>query len=141
MMPATLTLTLLDGASSKRIEGLASIVAADASGQFGLQPGHVALVTVLEPGLFRYRRAQQDTWIYAACVGGLLSCATSPEGPTQVRIVSRRFLQGEQPEVLQTQLDQLLESESVLRLSTRESRERLDLAFYKRMQQLAQTQP
>ena len=140
MKPAALTLTLLDGSKSTCIEELASIVAADASGQFGLQPGHCALVTVLEPGLFRYR-TQQGAWVYAACVGGLLSCAATREGPTQVRIVSRRFLQGEEPEVLQTQLDRLLASESMLRVSTRESRERLDLAFYKRMQQLAQTQP
>jgi len=138
---ATLALTLLDGTSSLRIDEVTSIVAADASGEFGLLPGHAELVTVLEPGLFRYRTAQQAAWSFGACVGGLLSCTLTPGRGTQVSIVSRRFLRGEEPEVLQTQLDDLLEREGMLRLSTRESREQLDLAFYKRMQQLAQTQP
>jgi F-type H+-transporting ATPase subunit epsilon len=136
-MSATLALTLLDGSSSVRIDDVSSIVAADASGQFGLLPGHVAMVTVLEPGLFRYRVAGSSQWWYGACVGGLLSCVMAG-GANDVRIVSRRFLQGEDPEALQAQLDRLLQRESTLRLSTSESRAGLDLAFYKRMQQLAQ---
>jgi len=141
MNRAVLTLTLLDGKSSVRMDDVTSIVAADASGQFGLLPGHLGLVTVLEPGLFRYRRAQHCAWTFGACVGGLLICAKAAGQAAQVRIVSRRFLQGEEPEALQTQLDELLERESVLRLSTRESREQLDLALYRRMQQLSETQP
>jgi len=136
-----MALELLDGTSSVRVEEIVSIIAADASGEFGVLPGHAALVTVLEPGLFRYRRAQQTDWSYGACVGGLLSCTPSPGWGTTVCIVSRRFLRGDEPEALQTQLDELLEREGELRVSTRESRERLDLTFYKRMQQLSQTQP
>ena len=139
MSGAALSLILLDGTSSTRIENLTSIVAADASGQFGLLPGHDTLVTVLEPGLFRYRQAHTTDWSFGACVGGLLSCSSTPDRRTEVCVVSRRFLRGDEPEVLQTQLDQLLEREGMLRVSTRESRERLDLAFYKRMQQLSQT--
>ena len=140
MSDAALCLILLDGTSSTCIEDVTSIVAADASGQFGLLPGHDALVTVLEPGLFRYREASKISWSYGACVGGLLSCSPGAGRRTQVRIVSRRFLHGDEPELLQTQLAELLEREGMLRVSTRESRERLDLAFYKRIQQLSQTQ-
>lgn len=140
MSDAALSLILLDGTSSTRVENVTSVVAADASGQFGLLPGHDALVTVLEPGLFRYRQAYKTHWSYGACVGGLLSCSRTLDRTTQVRIVSRRFLHGDQPEVLQTRLDELLQREGMLRVSTRESRERLDLAFYKRMQQFSQTQ-
>lgn len=140
MSDAGISLILLDGTSSLYIEDVTSIVAVDASGQFGLLPGHDALVTVLEPGLFRYRKARNSNWFFGACVGGLLSCSPTPQRRTQVRIVSRRFLHGDEPELLQTQLDELLEREGMLRVSTRESRERLDLAFYKRMQQLSQTQ-
>jgi F-type H+-transporting ATPase subunit epsilon len=136
---AVLSLILLDGTSRTLIENVTSIVAADASGQFGLLPGHDALVTVLEPGLFRYRQVHKTDWSYGACVGGLLSCTATPDRRIEVCVVSRRFLRGDEPEVLQTQLDQLLEREGMLRVSTRESRERLDLAFYKRMQQLSQT--
>lgn len=141
MNAAALTLILLDGKSSVRMDDVTSIVAADASGQFGLLPGHLALVTVLEPGLFRYCRSQHSAWAFGACVGGLLMCEKAADHGTQVRVVSRRFLQGDEPEALQTQLDELLERESVLRLSTRESREQLDLALYRRMQQLSETQP
>ncbi len=140
MNAAVLTLTLLDGKSSLGMGDVASIVAADASGQFGLLPGHAPLVTVLEPGLFRYRRAGHTAWTFGASAGGLLMCGRCADQGTLVSIVSRRFLQGDEPEALQTKLDALLEREGVLRLSTRASREQLDLALYRRMQQLAETQ-
>ncbi len=137
MSAPSITLILLDGRSSNRIEPVASLVAQDASGQFGILPGHAALVTVLEPGLFRYRTGIEQTWSYGASAGGLLHC--EPDGDlTQVRIVSRRFLLGDEPEALQTQLDDMLANERTLRLSTRDSVDRMDQAFYRRMQQLAQ---
>jgi hypothetical protein len=58
-----------------------------------------------------------------------------------VRIVSSRILRGGEPEDMQSRLDQVLRQESSLRLSTRESRLRLDLALYRRLQELAQTRP
>lgn len=137
MSAPSITLTLLDGRSSTRIEQVTSLVAQDASGQFGILPGHVALVTVLEPGLFRYRTGTDQTWSYGASAGGLLHCVPDG-GTTQVRIVSRRFLLGDEPETLQAQLDDMLANERTLRLSTRDNVGQLDQAFYKRMQQLAQ---
>lgn len=138
MSAPLITLTLLDGRSSIRVERVTSLIAQDASGQLGILPGHVALVTVLESGLFRYRTADKPIWFYGACAGGLLYCERNT-GLTQVRIVSRRFLLGDEPEVLQTQLDELLANERTLRMSTRDSVGQLDQALYKRMQQLAQT--
>ncbi len=135
--PRALALILLDGREAAHIDGVASLVAGDASGQFGLQPGHAALVTVLEPGLFRYRLVGSDTWTWCACAGGMLSCRREA-GATKVRVVSRRFLRGADAEALQSQLDTLLQREHGMRVSTRESRDQLDIAFYKRMQQLAQ---
>lgn len=133
----TMTLTLLDGQSSRVVEGVRSLMAADASGQFGVLPAHEALITVLEPGLFRYRLVDQPDWRYGACAGGLLSCADE-QGATVVRIVSRRFLAGDEPEALLRQLDALLAGEQSLRLSLRESRGQLDLALMRRLQELAQ---
>jgi len=101
-MSGVLTLTLLDGVTALRIEGVASLVATDATGQFGLQPGHAPLLTVLEPGLFRYR--QGGDWTWAASAGGMLHC-TRDAGGTQVAVVSRRFVLGAEPEALQGQLD------------------------------------
>jgi F0F1-type ATP synthase epsilon subunit len=133
-----LTLVLLDGRQVTQLDDVVSLVATDGSGQFGVQAGHVALVTVLEPGLFRYRRVSRPAWTYGACVGGLLACLGHGDH-TEVRIVSSRFLNGEQPEALQTALDAVLEQESSLRISTRESQLQLELALARRMQQLAQT--
>ena len=137
---AALTLKLLDGTRIDRIDDVTSIVAADATGQFGLQPGHAEFVTVLEPGLFRYRTASEPAWVFGACVGGLLSCVPAA-GRTDVCIVSGRILHGGEPEVLQSRLDEMLRREGSLRVSTRESEVRLDLALYKRLQLLTQARP
>jgi F-type H+-transporting ATPase subunit epsilon len=67
----TLDLELLvpDGVVLKsRIQGLQ---AADASGRFGLLPGHEPFVTVLEPGLVFFRD-EQDRERFAAVDGGVL---------------------------------------------------------------------
>ena len=130
-------LTLLDGSSVHRIDQVSSLVAQDASGQFGLLPGHVALVTVLEPGLFRYKVGEDETWVYGASAGGVLHCEPQVQA-TEVRVVSRRFLWGDEPEALQERLNALLSKESTLRVSTRDSIAQLDQAFYKRMQRLSE---
>jgi F-type H+-transporting ATPase subunit epsilon len=135
---AALTLTLLDGTGVDRIDDVTSIVAADATGQFGLQPRHAEFVTVLEVGLFRYRTASEPAWVFGACLGGLLRCVPAA-GHTDVHIVSTRILHGGEPEVLKSRLDELLQREGSLRVSTRESQLRMDLALHKRLQQLAQT--
>lgn len=137
MSRSVFTLSLLDGQSSRVIEGVSSLMASDASGQFGVLPAHEALITVLEPGLFRYRQVDHPDWRFGACAGGLLSCADE-QGATVVRLVSRRFLMGDEPEALLRQLDALLADEQSLRMSLRESRVQLDLALMRRMQELAQ---
>jgi F-type H+-transporting ATPase subunit epsilon len=129
-----MTLELLDGRSVRRIDGVHSLVAADSSGMFGLMPGHAALVTVLEPGLLRYRCGMQDTpWTYAACVGGMLRGIDN-----HIRIVSRRFLSGDDPEELQNQLERMLDEELTVRRSARTSQAQIEMAMLQRMQQLTE---
>ncbi len=48
-----------------------SFVGRDASGGFGILPGRVSLMTVLEEGLSRFRVEGED-WQYLACPGGVL---------------------------------------------------------------------
>ncbi|MBX3605503.1 MAG: hypothetical protein KF788_09530 [Piscinibacter sp.] len=136
-MSVNLSVSLLDGLRVVRFDDVSSLVAADASGQFGLWPGHAPLVTVLEPGLFRLRRAAAPDWTWGACVGGLLACERGPGG-AEVRIVSRRFLLEDQPEALQTRLAEALQREGAWRVSTRENRAQLDLALLRRLEQLTQ---
>lgn len=68
-MTLELELMVPDGVVLKsRINGLS---AADASGRFGLLPGHELFVTVLEPGLVSFRD-EQDRERFAAVDGGVL---------------------------------------------------------------------
>ena len=139
MSTPTLSLWLQDGQANHRIEDVVSLMAGDTSGQFGILPQHADLITVLEPGLFRYRQAEQPAqWRYGASTGGVLYCQRQG-GTTVVRIVSRRFLLDEQPDALLTALSSMLEAEASLRVSTRDQVGKLDLALYKRMQELAQS--
>lgn len=68
-MTLELELMVPDGVVLKtRIQGLQ---AADASGRFGLLPGHETFVTVLEPGLVLFRD-EQERERFAAVDGGVL---------------------------------------------------------------------
>jgi F-type H+-transporting ATPase subunit epsilon len=65
------TLWLESATSSERIDGVASFVAEDASGSFGILPGHEHFVTVMEFGLARFRSAEGE-WQYLAAPGAVL---------------------------------------------------------------------
>ncbi|MBV8273434.1 MAG: hypothetical protein JO067_14295 [Cupriavidus sp.] len=136
----TFTLTMLDGHRAVDIDDITSLVATDASGAFGVQAGHADLLTVIEPGLFRYRTRKAPDWNFGASLGGMLHCRTLHEH-TAVRIVSGRFLFGPDPAALQSAFAELLENENQLRISTRESRLQLEFVLYKRMQELARAVP
>lgn len=131
-----LNLLLLDGVRRQAFAGVRSLVAEDASGQFGLQPGHEDFITVLEPGLWRWR--SDEGWHWAGSTGGLLHCRRAG---AEVRIVSRRFVLDDEPEALRRRLDAMLAAEHSLRLSTRESRIELETVLRKRLQQLTERSP
>lgn len=124
-----ITLELLDGCSAKHIDGIASLVAEDASGQFGIQPRHEAMVTVLLPGLLRYRR-DSDAWQYLACAGGALVCRSNV-----VSIVSPRFVTAEHEDQLTSQLDRMRSTEHELRALDREAQAELERALMKRLRE------
>ncbi len=65
------TLVLRDAASIKRIENIRSFVGEDASGNFGILPGHARFMTCLELGLARFRGGDGD-WQYLAMPGAVL---------------------------------------------------------------------
>lgn len=64
-------LMLRDATSVTRIDQLASFVGEDASGSFGILPGHVRFMTCLEIGLARFRRLHEE-WQYLAMPGAVL---------------------------------------------------------------------
>jgi F-type H+-transporting ATPase subunit epsilon len=130
----TITVSLLDGLHEQRLEGIASLVAVDDSGQFGILPGHETLVTALAAGLIRCRLADGSTR-HLACTGGVLLCRHD-----HVRIVSARFLIGDRAEELTEQLDELLEREDAERAASRQSRTQVDRALMKRLREWSQAE-
>ncbi|WP_226703112.1 F0F1 ATP synthase subunit epsilon [Microbulbifer elongatus] len=67
----TFTLELLAATEQQQIDGVVSFVGEDASGSFGILPGHERAMTVLLFGLARFRSMDSD-WQYLAIPGGLL---------------------------------------------------------------------
>lgn len=55
----------------ERIDGVASFVGEDATGQFGILASHERFITSLRPALARFRTAE-DAWQYLALPGGAL---------------------------------------------------------------------
>jgi len=125
----SITVSLLDGRSEQRLEGVTSVLAADDSGQFGILPGHEPLVTAIIAGLIRCRHAD-GSMRHLACTGGILNCRND-----QVQIVSARFLVGEHEEELAAELDRLLSAEHEEHLATQQSRVQVERALLKRLRE------
>lgn len=64
-------LQLLDATHAKEIIGVTSFVGEDASGSFGLLPGHIRFMTILSTGIAKYRIGDSD-WKYLAAPGGVI---------------------------------------------------------------------
>ena len=70
-MKSSFTLQLQDATRAEEITGVTSFVGEDASGSFGILPGHARMLTALVTGLARFR-ASTDSWQYLAVPGALL---------------------------------------------------------------------
>ena len=131
----SLSLQLLTGLEQRELTGITSFSAADASGQFGLLPGHQPLVTWVQPGLLSFRSAEQpDQKQYLASSGGSLVS----DGRVIKLIASRILGPAADPQGLLAQLDQQLAAEQAERQGARESRADLEQALIKRLNQLAE---
>ena len=78
-------------------EGVRSVRAQDATGSFGLWPGHENLLAVLSVGLLSWRDAQ-DAWHWCAVRSGVLTLQRGCE----LQIASREAVLGDDPEQLET---------------------------------------
>ncbi len=70
-MSQNFIIMLRDSSTPTRIDGVVSFVGEDASGSFGILPGHARFVTILELGLARFRR-YDEPWQYLAMPGAVL---------------------------------------------------------------------
>ena len=125
----------LEGATQyERIDDVLCFVAEDASGSFGILPGHARLVTALEIGLSRFHSAAQG-WRYVAAPGALLYFARN-----ELHFATRRFLCGGDHAQIRSALRHELSEEEVSLREIRQSLRRLEENMFLRLWRLARTQ-
>lgn len=92
-------------------QGVRSVRAEDASGDFGLLAGHADLLTVLVPGVLSWRTDAQGSWQRCAVRGGILTM----RGGCELRVATREAVRCDDLE--------RLEHEVLAHLSERARRE------------------
>jgi F-type H+-transporting ATPase subunit epsilon len=126
------TLELQDTGQTQRIADVCSFVGEDASGSFGLLPGHARFMTTLAFGLARFR-VQQGDWQYLAMPGAVLYFSGQ-----RLWIGTRRYLlDSDYTRVSALLRDQLLAEEQTLH-DTKSSLRRMEEELLRRLWQLGQ---
>lgn len=93
-------LSLFDTHGSDVFDDIIHCIAADDSGQFGILPGHQAMIVVLRYGLVRFCDAS-GVWHYLALPGGVLRFADNI-----LTIVTQHYFIGDDRYVICEQLAQ-----------------------------------
>lgn len=124
------TLHLCGAGAYERIDGVAAFVGADASGSFGILPGHEPLVTPLRFGLARFR---QDTgpWRHLAVPGAVLRYADG-----ELHLATRRYLVDEDPTRIAAALEEVLLAEEAALAEVQEGLKRMEEAMLRRLWEL-----
>ena len=115
-----------------QVSDLLSFVGEDASGSFGLQPGHACFMTLLEFGLSRFRTIEAD-WQYLALPGALLYFVGG-----RLWIGTRRFLLDSDYARINRLLQEQLRAEEQALSATKTSLRRMEEALLQRLWQLDQ---
>ncbi len=124
------TLKLFDSRKKITVEGVTSCVGEDASGSFGILPGHTRMMTVLVLGLARFRCAD-NPWQYLAMPGAVLYFTENI-----LNLVSRHYLIDEDYDRISTRLIEELLTEEEQLLEVRQSLKQMEEALLKRMWEL-----
>lgn len=123
----TFRLALSDATRRETFEEVISFVGEDASGSFGILAGHARLMTPLQFGLARFRRADGH-WHYLAFPGALLYFVND-----ELSVSTRRYLLDDDYERISAALqEQLLAEEEGLRVM-KESLHRMEEELLRRM--------
>jgi F-type H+-transporting ATPase subunit epsilon len=78
------------------VEGVSRLRATDATGDFGVRPGHGDFVTLLEPSIVEYTQAGATRFVAAA--GGILTV----ERGSEVKVLCEEAVSGDDLHVLET---------------------------------------
>jgi F-type H+-transporting ATPase subunit epsilon len=126
----TLVLHLESATQYERVDGVVSFVGEDASGSFGILPGHARMSTVLEFGLARFR-VSGPRWEYVAAPGAIVHHVDD-----QLHFSTRRYLRDTDLERVRVALEEELRREEEALRSVRQSLRRLEDEMFRRLWQL-----
>ncbi|GAB6066929.1 hypothetical protein JCM13664_02470 [Methylothermus subterraneus] len=126
----TFVLHLQSATQTERIEGVVSFVGRDASGSFGIWPGHVRLLTVLEFGLARFRCLGGE-WEYLALPGAVVYFVAD-----ELFLSCRRFFRDRQLAAIERALGAELAREERELKELKTSLKRMEEAMFKRLLRL-----
>jgi len=124
---STFTLVALDASGAQRFAEVTSFVGEDASGSFGILPGHERLLTVLSLGLARFRTVD-DAWHYIAVPGAVLDFDTD-----RLVLATRRYLRDDDYARISRRLDEELAREEEDVRVMRESLVRMEEELLRRL--------
>lgn len=96
---STFTLLLFDINQQCHYDNVHSFVGRDRSGSFGIQAGHETFVTCLQPGLARFRMAD-ECWHYIAQPGAVILFQDQT-----LQLSTAQFLLSDERETLVSQMD------------------------------------
>jgi F-type H+-transporting ATPase subunit epsilon len=121
------TLDLCDTIREEQIAGVVSFVGEDATGSFGILPGHARFMTVMGFSLARFR-VGEGAWQYVALPGGLVYFAGD-----RLRVTTRRYYRGDDYGRISQELHEQMLAEEARWASVKESLHRLEEALFQRM--------
>lgn len=125
-----ITLHLNSAVRSERINDVASFVGMDASGSFGIQPGRARLITILDYGLARFRKAGGE-WFYLACPGAVLNFADN-----ELTVNTRRYLCDPDHQRIADLLAGQLAAEEAELKSVKDNLQQLEQELFRRLRKL-----
>lgn len=125
------TLVLRDTSQYKVIDGVTSFVGEDATGSFGILPGHGRMMTVLIFGLARFCM-KNTSWQYLAMPGAVLYFVNN-----KLTLNSRSFLLSEDYDYLSKTLLQSLLSEEEKLSSIKNSLRHMEENILRRLRDIS----
>jgi F-type H+-transporting ATPase subunit epsilon len=122
-----------DNSRSETIDGVASFVAEDASGSFGLLAGHARLMTSLVFGLARFR-TRTGPWQYLAMPGAVLLFDDNV-----LNLNTRRYLLGGDYEAMSSALVEKLALEERSLMEMKRTLHQIETHVLKQMLEMNKT--
>lgn len=126
---------LRDASQSRNIAGVTSFVGEDATGSFGILPGHARMMTSLITGLARFRLGE-GSWYYLALPGAVLYFYDN-----LLTLSTRRYLLDEDFMRISKSLQQQLLAEEAKLHDMKQSLHRMEEEVLKRLWEIGRRDP